>query len=203
MAKRKRRAGAGRPTIGPVAKMATLTARLEPSTRRALNKAAAAHRPKLSVSRMAEHLLKAALSAPPGEPRNRGLACTVALLAQNIEQATGRSWREDHFTAEALLRAFLYLIAYFGPPKFEKPIPVPPAVEAHAAKMPTDSAERFRDPKGFAEVLAFHLMTEIKDALPSEINEWTMPIFFSASRESLGLIAHDLGVVVSKKGKAK
>jgi hypothetical protein len=198
---RKRRPGGGRKPIGSVAKTATFTTRLEPSTRRALDQAAASKG--LSVSVMADNLLKAALQKPTGAPRNQGLALAIALLAEDVERVTERSWRGDPFTADTLFRALVVFIAHFTP-RLEKPVLVPPAVEAHAAKMPTaDSAEQFRSPQGLAGLLAYRLYKQITDALPSEFNEWTMPVFFSASRESLGLIARDLGIAYSKKGKSK
>ena len=122
--------------------------------------------------------------------------------AEDVERATERTWREDPFTADTLFRALVVFIAHFTP-RLEKPVPVPQAVEAQAAKMPTpELAEQFRNPQGLAGLLAFRLYKQIEDALPSEINEWTMPVFFSASQEGLGLIAHDLGIAYGgKKGK--
>ena len=199
MAKSKRR---GRPTIGPVAKKAVLMARVEPVTRRLLAQAAAKHQPKLSVSRMAERLLQASLSRPTGAGRNRGLAQAIALLGQNIEAATGRSWQDDRFTQQTLLLAIVILIAKVGPEFKEGPAPIPPAINTDAAKWP-GMADTLRNPNELGKLLAFNLVKEIDDASPAIIDEWTQPIFFSASQDNLALIARDLGFAYRKKGKSK
>jgi hypothetical protein len=200
MGRRKRRPGGGRKPGGEFpGKTRTFTTRIQPSTRHGLEQAAKA-RPDGSISAAAEYILKAGLQKPTGARRNRGLAQAVALLAEDIEKVTERSWQEDPFTADTLFNALVVLIAHFTP-KLEKPTP-PPAVERQAAKMPTpELAQQFRAPASLAGLIGFRLYTQIKDALPTEINEWTMPIFFSDSRESLALIASDLGL--SREGKTK
>jgi hypothetical protein len=177
---------------------------MEPETRRALDAAAAAHQPKpLSVSRMAESLLKAALlNKPTVERRNNALAAAIEQLAENIEHETKKSWRDDTFTGMALRYAIEHLLYHFAPMPEREPA-IPAAVNEAAAKMPEEFAQQFSKPPGFGRTLAFQLIHEIEQAAsPGPINEWSLPYFFSGQPERLALIGRDL-TVAEKKGKAK
>lgn len=200
MAKSKR----GRPPIGPVAKKATLTARLEPQTRRTLEEAAKKAKPKkMSVSRMAELILSDGLKKPSGEPHNLALGCAVTLIAEKIERDTGRNWRDDPFTQQAVIGGITFLLAYFLRHNDPKP-KVPPAVEQASAKMPPDFAERFRTPNGFGYVIGGNLTNEIEQAATSpRPTEWTQPIFFSEKPAQLAMIGRALITRKKKKGKSK
>jgi hypothetical protein len=202
MAKRKRRPGGGAKPLGEVAKTATFTTRIEPATRRALDEAT--QKSKLrSVSAMAGFILKQGLKKPSGEPRNHSLACAVALLAERIEQAAGKSWRQDQFTGLALRYAVEALLFHFAPTPEGVPA-APPAVEKAAEKMPPEFAERFRKPAGLGHTLAFNLIQELEQARSTATpNEWSLPIFFSEEPAQLGLISRDLGLTETKKGKSK
>jgi hypothetical protein len=179
---------------------------LQPETRLALGAAAKASK-RRSVSAVAEHILKAGLEKPSGEPRNNALAAAVALLAENIEGGTKENWREDQWTGMALRYAVEALLFHFAPtPPAEGNPGIPAAIEQAAAKMPVEFAERFRKPAGFGHLLAYNLILEIEQArlqaLGEPINEWTLPIFFSAKAEKLALIARDLRTAADE-GKPK
>jgi hypothetical protein len=202
LVKKRRRGGGRKPSL--FGKTATLTTRLEPETRQALDAAAAEHRPRpLTVSRMAELLLKAALlNKEPSGRHNNALAAAVERLAENIERGTNKSWRDDVFTGMALRYAIEHLLYHFAPTPDGDPL-VPAAVNEAAAKMPEEFAQRFRKPAGFGHTLAFQLIHEIEQAMsPGPINEWSLPYFLSGPREQLALIARDLAVA-KKKGKPK
>ena len=201
MTKPKRQRGPGRPPAGEFPKSATFTTRLQPETRRALGAAAKASGH--SVSAVAERILRAGLEKPSGARRNNALAAAIALLAKNIETATGQSWRKDQWTGMALRYAVEALLFHYAPTPEGTPA-TPPAVEEAAAKMPPQFAEQFRKPAGLAHTLAYNFINELEQARPSSIpNEWSLPIFFSDDQRRLGLISSDLGLGDNKKGKSK
>jgi hypothetical protein len=205
MAVRKRKPGGGRKPGGEFpGKSATFTTRIQPETRRALDEAAKASRPKRSVSAVAEHLLKTGLQRPSGAPRNTALARAVALLAENIEDGTGKNWREDQWTGMALRYAVEALLYHYAPTPPPEGVPaVPSGIEQAAGKMPSAFAEQYRTPPGFGHLRAYNLILEIEQAAPGEINEWTVPIFLNGKPGMLGLIRSGLGLADSKKGKSK
>lgn len=197
MAKRKRGPGGGRKPMGNVAKSAAFTTRIEPATRRALNEAARADG--LTVSVMAERLLKLGLAKPAGEPRNRALATAITMLAENIERDTGKDWTVDDWTGKALRYAVEALLFHVAPTRDDEAA-VPPAIERETAKMPDDFAKRFREPAGFGHISAYKLIDELRAATSTEPpNEWT-PIIASERPRLLALIARDIGVA-NPKGK--
>jgi len=202
MAKTKRRPGGGRKPIGQHAKSEQFTTRLEPPTRRALFEAAGLANK--SVSETAAHILREGLKKPTGAPRNRSLASAVALIAEKVEHETQKSWRDDQFTRQTLAYAIETLLAYIAPEAKEAP-PIPPAIEAAAAKRPSPFNEQFRlrTPDGVGFLLASNLINEIEQTDPGRpINEWSLPIFFSEKPMQLALIRRDLGLT-AKKGKSK
>jgi len=177
-------------------KSAAFTTRIQPETRRALNAYAKAHAPSVSVA--AERLLKAALQKPSGQPRNRALAHAVELLAQQIEGETKKSWRDDAFTAQALLQGISYLLGHFAP-AYKKNVPVPRAIKDAAAKMSPVHAKHFCSPEGFAHLMAFKLIGEIHDAVNQRVpglipGLWGMQIVYTAKPEMLALIGRDFGL---------
>jgi hypothetical protein len=200
MAKSKRRPGGGRKPIGEFAKSKQFTTRLEPAVRRALSEAADLS--DNSVSETAAYILREGLKKPSGAPRNFSLACAVALIAEKIERETQKSWRDDQFTRQALAYAIETLLAYIAPDVKNAP-PIPPAIEAAAAKRPSPFAEQFRTTDGVGFFLASNLINEIEQATPgAPITEWSLPIFFSEKPMQLALIGRDLGLT-AKKGKSK
>jgi hypothetical protein len=186
----KRAPGAGRKPKGEITgKTETFTTRITPTTRRALDHAA--KQSGMSLSQKVEHLLVAAMQKPSGKRRNRALAGAIALVAERIEKRTGMSWREDPFTGLALRYAIDALALHFVPIGDSTPA-IPTTIEAAAAKMPPEFAERYRKPAGFGHTQAFNLITEIEQAMSPKISEWSLPIFLDASVEVLGLIKRDL-----------
>src|SRR5262245_43966542 len=138
---RKRGPGGGR-KLGSGEKHATLTARLRPETRLALEQATEKSRHR-SLSATAEFILRTALMEPRGEPRQLGLARAVSLLANSVEKHTQKSWRDDPFTGMALRYAVEALLFHLAPTP-EGPPEAPEAVKQFAAKMPDEMRERDR-----------------------------------------------------------
>jgi hypothetical protein len=153
---------------------------------------------------MAERLLRLGLGKPAGEPRNYAIARAVAMLAENIERRTQRNWRDDQWTGQALRYAVEALVYHYAPtPPTEGAPAVPSAIEQAAGKMPPEFAERFSTTPGFGHTLAQFLIQEIEQAGDHSMpDEWTMPIFFSATQEQLALISRDLGSVRTRKEKS-
>jgi hypothetical protein len=194
---KRRRPGGGRKPIFDVAKSEAFTTRIQPKTRQALEEAARAKG--LSISRMAEVLLDAGLKKPPGEPHNRSLGRAVAEWAEDVERWAERSWRRDAFTAQALRSGIETLLLQSAK---QGPVTVPPALEREAANMPAELAERFRDPATFGQMRAYDFVRELKKAPTPKpaADKWE---FLLVIDEAHGLIARDLGLAGSKKGKSK
>jgi hypothetical protein len=199
---RKRAPGAGRKPQGEFAgKSVTFATRLTPMTRRELARAAEANG--RSLSQEAERRLSASFKRLPGKARNRALAFTVATLASRVEEETGLNWREDAFTGTALRYAVEMLLTFLAA-EFQSEPKIPPAVETAASKLPQGLAEQYRKPAGVGHMLAYNLTREIEQAkaqseparslqeFNDKFNEWSQPIFFNASMETLAEIARDL-----------
>ncbi len=177
-------------------KSATFTTRIQPETRRALDAYAKASGKSVSV--VAEGLLRAALQKPSGQPRNLALARAVELLAEQIEGETKKNWRDDSFTAQALLHGISYLFGHFAP-AHKKDVAVPAAIKGEAAKMSLVQAKHFCSPEGFAHLMAFRLIGEIRNAVnqrpPGLIpGLWGVQIVYTAKPEKLALIGRDFGL---------
>jgi hypothetical protein len=199
--KRKRAPGAGRKPKGEfVGKTATVTTRIMPDTREALEEAARASN--RSLSQELEFRLRASLRRPTkAQQRNEALGYAIMFVAEAIEKDTGRSWLEDPFTGLALRYAIDQLAFYFAPVSTEGSAEIPPGIEEGAAKMPSLFAEQYRKPAGFAAVTAHLIIAQIKSASRSpEVphNEWNMPIFFTAHEAVLAQIGRDLGLGAKK-----
>ena len=174
---RKRAPGAGRKPKGEFAgKAATFTTRIRPDTRSALEQGA--QRSGLSLSQYVEFLLRHAALKPSGkeEQRNQALARAIATLAENIERATGLSWKNDAFTAQAVRSAIDALLFRFAPgPSDSQAVPAP--IEGMAAKMPQEFAARYRAPTGLGQFVAFALISEIEsERAGRNPDEWTAPV---------------------------
>jgi hypothetical protein len=122
MRARQRKPGAGRKPKGEFpGKSSTLTTRLTPATRAGLEREAT--RSGRSLSQEVERRLVQSLEAPSaiakrafGNDRNKALAVLVAKLATQIELLTGKSWRADRFTFEAVARGMPVLLQWLAPP---------------------------------------------------------------------------------------
>ena len=189
---RKRAPGAGRPPRGDIAnKVETFTTRITATTRRALEEAAKQH--DRSLSQEAEIALRYYLEKPTGARHNQAIAKIVGILAESIEQKTGKNWRTDIFTSMALRYAVEAVLFHLAPGTEEKP-DIPPAVEQRVAKMNEEFAVRYRRPAGLGHMTAYSFIEEIENRprAGQMINEWTLPKGLSASLEMLDLLARDL-----------
>ena len=100
MAKRKR---GRKPLKAGVAKSESLTMRLHPDMRRALEASARATGRTISVA--AERLLHAGLTDIPDDPADGHLVSAIALLIKRITKDTQRSWAKDGYTAQSIRHA--------------------------------------------------------------------------------------------------
>jgi hypothetical protein len=135
---RKRAPGAGRPAGELGAKRATLTFRLPPSMRVALT-AAAKKKGRRSLGEEIVIRLDASLRRNRKEDswplHIRALSKVVAQIAFALEQRTKLPWIEDRYTQEQLSKAIdLFLWTYS-----RGEAATPPAVNAEAARNPTDT----------------------------------------------------------------
>jgi plasmid stability protein len=174
MAARKRAPGAGRPKkLAGDKKSQMFTTRIGADTKRLLEEAAAEN--KRSVSAEAETALRNHLKRPE-EARNRALASIVALLAESIEQQTGRSWRTDSYTAEAVRFSVITMLKFLAPAKTDS-VEIPPDIERRAARMPDDQlAALYRVPERFGIMRAEVLIDDFENRpRPGQVlNEWTL-----------------------------
>jgi hypothetical protein len=201
IAKRKRAPGAGRKPKGEyTGKSATITTRIRPDTRDALEKAARANG--RSLSQEVEFRLRAGLLLTNAQQRNQALSQVIARMAERIETRTGRSWLEDPFTALALRYAIHAFAFHCAPFSTNGSAEVPPMINDETARMLSTFAEQFRTPEGFGVTNAQFIITEIESAarrtpgVPH--NEWDMPIFFSAHEIVLSEIGRHLGLPAKK-----
>ena len=195
---KQRRPGGGRKPIHEVAKSEAFTTRIRPKTRQALEEAARAH--KKSISRTAEILLEAGLREPPGEPHNRSLGRAIGEWAEEVERRTGRSWRHDAFTAQALRDGIETLLLQSAK---QGPVTVPPALEREAANMPAELAERFRNAVGFGQTAGYDFVQKLKQAPAPEGSTKFNWMLLVDEAHQFGLVARELGLTASKRGKSK
>ena len=144
---KKRAPGAGRKPRGEFrGKTATLTTRITPETRAALDRAA--QKSGRSLSQEVEHRLDLSIRRDRDlnhQRHIRALAEAIALLTQQVERATGKCWRDDPFTGEALRHAIEFLISHYAP---HGAIEVPAPVEAAAARVPPAARDSSLTPIG-------------------------------------------------------
>lgn len=199
-ARRKRAPGAGRKPKGEfTGKSATITTRIRPDTRDALEKVARANR--RSLSQEVEFRLRAGLLSTDAQRRNQALTHSIARMAEAIEKGTGQSWLEDFFTSLALRSAIEAFIFHFAPISTDATAAVPSNIEEEAAKILPTFAKEFRTPAGFGYMNAQFVIKEIESAAqPSGAphTEWDVPVFFGAHETVLADIGRDLGVGAKK-----
>src|SRR5262245_35272367 len=145
---RKRAPGGGRKPQGPFAgKTATLTTRITPETRAALERAAKKRRPRpISLSQEVEHRLDSSIRRDREHDRKRhirALAEAVALVTEGVESATEKRWLDDTFTGDALRHAIEFFVFHFAP---HGTLEVPAKVKAAASKVPPASRDRCLTP---------------------------------------------------------
>jgi hypothetical protein len=155
---RKRAPGAGRKPRGPFeGKTATLTTRITPETRAALERAA--KKSGLSLSQEVERRLDDSVKRERNRPPDvLALAEAIAQVAEKIQEATGKQWREDAFTGEALRHGIDFLIRHFA--ALGTPVLPPRVKEAAAKALPAN--ERDRTPTGVGQTEAGKLITLIE-----------------------------------------
>src|SRR5262249_42647592 len=199
MAERKRAPGGGRKPKGPLkGKTATITTRITPETRVALEGAAAASDRSLSQ----EIEIRLRHSVGPDEKRAKHIKAAeelIRLAAEETERLTGVSWLTDWFTAEALRHAIDHLLGRFAPAaEGERTVPAPGG--KLASVMPNDTREAYRRPVSLGLMEASRLIALIEGAeKPSTPpNEWSDP-FSPDPAFRLWLLHQDLGLKEGRK----
>jgi uncharacterized protein (DUF1778 family) len=193
MAKR-RAPGGGRKPKGPLkGKSATITTRITPETRVALEEAAAASGRSLSQ----EIEIRLRHSVGPDEKRAKHIKAAeelIRLAAEETERLTGLGWLTDRFTAEALRHAIDHLLGRFAPPP-DGERRVPARIERLASAMPNDTGDAYRRPISLGLMEASRLIALIEGAeRPSAPpNEWSDPLN-PDPQFRLWLLHQDLGL---------
>jgi hypothetical protein len=156
---RKRAPGAGRKPLGEFkGKTATLTTRITPETRAALERAAKKSR--LSLSQLVERRLDDSVLNDRNQRSDvRALVEAIAIVAEKVEIATGKHWLQDAFTGDALRRGIEVLVRHFAPHSARV---IPPKVEEAAARVLPEASERDRSPSRVGEIEASKVITMIE-----------------------------------------
>jgi hypothetical protein len=112
---KKRAPGAGRKPRGEFkGKSATLTTRITPETRAAMDRAA--QKSGLSLSQEVERRLNDSVRNERNRRSDvRALAEAIAIVAEKVEIATGKHWLQDASTGEELRRGIDVLVRHFAP----------------------------------------------------------------------------------------
>jgi len=189
---RKRAPGGGRKPKGPFAKKtASLTTRITGATRLALE--AAARESGRSLSQEVERRLDDSLSKPTlsgSGRRNQAMGASIAMLAERLEGWTGHTWREDSFTAQALIAAARALMMNFMPPLNDEPT-IPERLAVRASQLHLDEQSTYHRPAPFGTMLAFHLVTEMEEA-GKEGSEYPIGIRWPEAKGVIWKISRDL-----------
>ena len=156
---KKREPGAGRKPRGEFkGKSATLTTRITPETRTAMERAA--RKSGRSLSQEVERRLNDSVRNERNRRSDvRALAEAIAIVAEKVEKATGKHWLQDAFTGEALRRGIEVLVRHFAPHGARV---IPPKVEEAAARVLPEASERDRSPSRVGENEAFKVITIIE-----------------------------------------
>jgi len=156
---KKRAPGAGRKPRGEFkGKSATLTTRITPETRAAMERAA--QKSHLSLSQEVERRLVDSVRKDRNRSSDvRALAEAVAIVAEKVEIATGKHWLQDAFTGEALRRGIEVLVRHFAPHGAQV---IPPKVEEAATRALPEASERDCNPTRIGENEAFKVITMIE-----------------------------------------
>jgi hypothetical protein len=190
----KRAPGGGRKPVGEFkGKTATLTTRITPQLRTALERRANKNR--RSLSQEIERCLRDAVWQDRAEPHIAGLAHAITLLSQAIERATQKRWLEDPFTGEAVHHGIKTLLLHFGPQG--TPL-VPSSVQTASARMPTQLADSYRTPTGLGEMETFNLITQI-ETTPKPHNKSSPKIHYPDEWYTYWQIRGDIGATSAAK----
>jgi hypothetical protein len=154
---RKRAPGAGRKPRGEFkGKSATLTTRIMPETRAAMQRAA--QKSGRSLSQEVERRLNdSVLNDRNRRSDVRALVEAIAIVSEKVEIATGKNWLQDAFTGEALRHGIEVLVRHFAPHG-----PRPPNVEEAEGRVLAEARERDRSPSRVGEIEAFKVITMIE-----------------------------------------
>ena len=80
-------------------------------------------------------------------------------IAEKVEITTGKNWRQDAYTGEALQHALEALVRHFASHGTRV---IPPKIEEATARMLPEATERDRSPSGVGEMEAFKVITMIE-----------------------------------------
>jgi hypothetical protein len=140
---------------------ATLTTRVMPETRAAMERAA--QKSGRSLSQEVERRLNdSVLNERNRRSDVRALAEAIAIVTEKVEIATGKRWLQDAFTGDALRHGIEVLVRHFAPHGARV---IPPNVEEAAAKVRPEASERDRSPTRIGENEAFKVITMIEHQL--------------------------------------
>lgn len=178
-------------------KTATLTTRITPETRTALDRRAKEHG--RSLSQEVERCLTEAVYLDRGDVHVRGLAHAITLLIQATERATKERWVHDRFTCEAVRFGIETLLIHFAP---QGTSVVPSSVVAASLRMPAQTADRYRTPAGLAEMEAFNLIAHI-EAAPEPPRGERAEIHYPDDMYTRWQIRRDIGSASAAKRKGQ
>jgi predicted transcriptional regulator len=195
---RKPAPGGGRKPLGEFkGKTATITTRVTPQTRTALEQRARAR--DRSLSQEIERCLQEVISWDRDDDAAhvRGLAHAIQLAIVTIERKTQRRWLDDPFTCEAVRLGVETLLFHFRP---EGALVVPARVAAASARMPAELAERYRTPVGLAQTETHGLIGQIET--PYEPHEKYSPeVHYPEEWYAYSQIRHDIGSASTARRK--
>jgi hypothetical protein len=214
MAKAKKRAaGGGRRPKGSTAKNQLVSVRMDADLLAAIERES--DREGKSRAQQIDEMLRWAVDFPKSIQRDwhgqhlYGLGRAIARLVWSVEastgvfnlgEKTGKTWRDDHFTAAAVIEAVSIFLQRLMPPGFDPAAapPEPPAeVKAHAEfqkrQFPPEQAAFYQTPAGVGAVAALSLLDQLKTyqfpptGHPSNVH-------YSADYFLLPNIKRDLGI---------
>jgi hypothetical protein len=156
---KKRAPGAGRKPRGEFkGKSATLTTRITPETRAAMDRAA--QKSGLSLSQEVERRLNDSVRNERNRRSDvRALAEAIAIVAEKVEIATGKHWLQDASTGEELRRGIDVLVRHFAPHGARVN---PPNIEEAAPRVLPEASERDRSLTSVGESEALKVITMIE-----------------------------------------
>ena len=165
--KRTRALGAGRKPKGDYrGKSATFTTRIQPDLRAALDQAAQENNRSLSQEvekRLDESFkLPARMARDFGPPHIAAFSRLVSEVGQTVEVLTGKRWREDRFTFEALKSAVNILLDRLAA-EGDVQLPERCAASANASDVHSPGlGEQMRRPDGVGSAAALGLWSQLE-----------------------------------------
>jgi len=150
---RKRAPGGGRKPAGEFkGKSATITTRVTPATRAALEQAASANGRSLSQE-IESRLADSTYDDRDRKKPVRTLGELAKTVAEDVEQISGTNWLAHPFTAETTRSAIDRVLFHFGPRR-DGEIPLPARIQESTRLMPSEMAENYRHPLSLALMVA-------------------------------------------------